>query len=98
MYMLQSDKVEHARRRNFGTRFIEFCKKDKTAALAGMSMATLMTSDVFFEVLEHGEEFITEKLPEFFKSMKNLNISISEIEELLKKYVETAEEDTPKRV
>ena len=35
------------------------------------------------------EEFITEKLPEFFKSMQNLNISISEIEELFKDYVKS---------
>ncbi len=28
------------------------------------------------------EEFITEKLPEFFRAMQNLNISISEIENL----------------
>ena len=44
------------------------------------------------------EEFITEKLPEFFKSMKNLNISISEIEELFKRYVDADEKDAPKRI
>jgi len=44
------------------------------------------------------DEFISEKLPEFFKSLQNLNISISEIEALFKKYVETAEKDSPKRV
>jgi len=32
------------------------------------------------------EEFINEKLPEFFKSMKNLNISISELERLYENF------------
>lgn len=35
------------------------------------------------------EEFITEKLPEFFKAMHNLNISISEIENLYKNYLKS---------
>ncbi len=35
------------------------------------------------------EEFITEKLPEFFNAMKNLNISISEIENLYKNYLKS---------
>jgi DNA-binding transcriptional regulator YhcF (GntR family) len=43
------------------------------------------------------EEFITEKLPQFFKSMKNLNISIDEIEVLFKQYLEKTEKDSPHR-
>jgi len=36
------------------------------------------------------EEFITEKLPEFFKAMQYLSISISEIEKLFNDYVKNA--------
>ena len=43
------------------------------------------------------EEFINEKLPEFFKSLKNLNISISEIETLFHKFVESADKESPGR-
>lgn len=35
------------------------------------------------------DEFITEKLPEFFKAMSNLNISISEIDNLYKNYLKS---------
>lgn len=35
------------------------------------------------------EEFINERLPEFFNSLKNLNITITEIEELYNKYIES---------
>ena len=43
------------------------------------------------------EEFITEKLPAFFKSMKNLDISISEIEKLFKEFQESANDKEPSR-
>jgi len=41
------------------SRFIEFCKKDKDAALAGLSVAALLTSDVFFEVIKMDETVLT---------------------------------------
>lgn len=40
-------------------RFIDFCKKDKDAALAGLSVAALLTSDVFFEVIKMDETVLT---------------------------------------
>lgn len=40
-------------------RFIEFCKKDKDAALAGLSVAALLTSDVFFELIKMDETVLT---------------------------------------
>ena len=43
------------------------------------------------------EEFINDKLPQFFKSLKNLNISIPEIEKLFKKYLESTEKESPER-
>ena len=43
------------------------------------------------------EEFINDKLPEFFKSLKNLNISMPEIEKLFNKYLKTAEKESPGR-
>ncbi len=39
------------------------------------------------------EEFISEKLPAFFTSMKNLNISISEIEKLFKNFLDKAKSE-----
>jgi len=38
------------------------------------------------------EEFITERLPAFFKSMQNLNISISEIQKLFTDFKKSNEE------
>ena len=41
------------------------------------------------------EEFITERLPQFFRSMKNLNISIAEIESLFREYLKSDEDKEP---
>jgi GntR family transcriptional regulator len=41
------------------------------------------------------EEFITEKLPEFFKTLKNLNISMSEIEKFYKDFLSNNEKSVP---
>jgi GntR family transcriptional regulator len=43
------------------------------------------------------EEFINEKLPEFFKSMSNLSISISELENLYEEYKKQSDENEPSR-
>jgi GntR family transcriptional regulator len=54
-------------------------------------------SDDAFEITHKmkKEEFITEKLPEFFKTLKNLNISMSEIEKLYKDYMVKSEKSVP---
>ena len=54
-------------------------------------------SDDAFEITHKmkKEEFITEKLPAFFKSMKNLNISISEIENLFRDYLKSSDDKEP---
>jgi len=41
------------------SRFIEFCKKDKDAALAGLSVASLLTTDVFFELIKMDSSVLT---------------------------------------
>ena len=43
------------------------------------------------------EEFINEKLPQFFKSMNNLNISISELENLYDEYKKKTDKKDPGR-
>jgi hypothetical protein len=41
------------------SRFIEFCKQDKDAALAGLSVASLLTTDVFFELIKMDSSVLT---------------------------------------
>jgi GntR family transcriptional regulator len=54
-------------------------------------------SDTAFEITHKmkKEEFITEKLPEFFKTLKNLNISLSEIEKYYKDFLSKNEKSVP---
>jgi DNA-binding transcriptional regulator YhcF (GntR family) len=54
-------------------------------------------SDEAFELTHKmkREEFISEKLPEFFKTLRNLNINMSEIEKLYDVFIKNNEKFVP---